>query len=83
MVGGHQAAESSKYVNINSSASDMLKNYPPTTQGQLKVPPMVGGPAAVTDALTHRGGHTHRPRMVGGPARWAGVNFPTGINLGQ
>ena len=32
---------------------------PPTTQGQWKVPPLVGGPA---DALTHRGGHTHRPQ---------------------
>ena len=72
-----------KYVNINSSASDMLKNYPPTTQGQWKCPPLVGGPAAVADALTHRAGATHRPRPVGGPARWAGFDFPTGINLGQ
>ena len=27
-----------------------------------------------------RAGATHRSRAVGAPARWAGVDFPTGIN---
>ena len=38
-------------------------------------PPLVGGPAAVADALTHH------PRTVGGPARWAGFDFPRVSNL--
>ena len=47
----------------------------------------VGGPATMhcngeqTIGLTHRAGATHRSRAVGAPARWAGVDFPTGINL--
>ena len=57
--------------------------WPPTAQGTFYCPWAVGGAAAVRNALTHRPGHTHSPRTVGGPARWAGVNFPTGINLGQ
>ena len=47
------------------------------------VDPLWGGPAAVADALTHRGGASHRPWAGGAPARWAGFDFPTGINLGQ
>ena len=43
----------------------------------------MGGHAAVADALTHRGGASHRPWAVGAPARWAGFNFPTGINNGD
>ena len=69
-----------KYVEINSSVSDMLMDYPPTAQGY---PWAVGGPAAVSSAPTHRPGATHSPRAVGAPALWAGVNFPTGINLAQ
>ena len=34
-----------------------------------------------TIVLTHRAGATYRSRAVGAPARWAGVDFPTGINL--
>ena len=41
----------------------------------------MGGPAAVRNALTHHAGHTHSPRTVGGPALWAGVNFPRVSNL--
>ena len=36
----------------------------------------------ILDSPTTRG-HTHRPRAVGAPALWAGVDFPTGINLAQ
>ena len=55
----------------------------PPLRSSKKCSPLVGGPAAVADALTHRGGASHRPWAVGAPARWAGFNFPTGINLGQ
>ena len=71
----------SRFLLTNNSVCDMLKNYPPTTQGQWKCPPLVGGPAAVADALTHRGGASHRPWAVGAPARWAGFNFPRVSNL--
>ena len=43
---------------------------------QYKVLPGAGGrPAAVVIRLTHRS------RAVNAPARWAGVNFPTGAYL--
>ena len=55
-----------------------------SSRSTLKCFRAVGGPATVamgwTIRLTHRSGATHRSWVVGAPARWAGVNFPTGIN---
>ena len=70
-----------KYVNINSSASDMLKNYPPTTQGQWKCPPLVGGPAAVADALTHHSGAVKVPPPGGWTCCNGGRTHPPGGGL--
>ena len=57
---------------------------PPTGRGQYKVPPTGGWTSACGDqnvGLTHQAGATHCSRAVGAPARWAGGDFPTGINL--
>ena len=47
--------------------------------GALQTAPCHSGERPI--GLTHRAGATHRSRAVGAPARWAGVDFPTGINL--
>ena len=36
---------------------------------------------AMSSELTNRPGHTHSPWTVGGPALWAGINFPGVSNL--
>ena len=65
------------------SGSLNLWTHPPLG-GSIKCPRAVGGHRAVaigiSDSPTARG-LTHRPRAVGAPAQWAGVNFPTCINL--
>ena len=56
----------------------------PSLEGSIKCPWAVGGPPAVAIGISdtpNAQGLTHRPQSVEAPARWAGVNFPTGINL--
>ena len=47
---------------------------------QYKVLPGAGGWTCCCGNHTIIG-FAHRSRAVGAPARWAGVNFPTGVNL--